>query len=102
MRPEKKNNGGMSASEAGIVGGWFVNALLGLILLLLMPQERVLLILSFTVTVTFWVAFIKQVKHLNGDWRYAVKEALFAHLAGLFIGVPTWSEIGLIYALMTL
>lgn len=98
---QSNNERGMSASSAAVVSAWFVNAPLGLILIILMSQERALLILSFTVTVTFWITFIKQVKHLNGNWRYTIKEALFAHFAGLFIGVPTWSEIGLIYALIT-
>lgn len=98
---ESSEKNEVSASCAGIVSAWFVNAPLGLILIILVSQEKALLILSFTVTVTFWITFIKQVKHLNGNWRYTIKEALFAHFAGLFIGVPTWSETALIYAWMT-
>jgi hypothetical protein len=90
----------MSPSTAGCFFGWIVNAPLGLILVFAIPDLRVcLFVLSITVTATFWFIFLKTAKKMKCEGKDLLQEAFYAHIVGLFIGIPTWAEVGLIFSI---
>jgi hypothetical protein len=91
-----QSNKKMEPSTTGVLFGFVLGAPVGILSLFLSPSEEIAGFITFsTITVAFWYGFFQ-----NWDSEYnIVEEITLAHVAGLFVGVPTWAEIGLLYLL---
>jgi hypothetical protein len=87
----------MSPGGYGIAYGWMANAPLLVVLIFIMPFELAILVLA---SIVIAVSYYGVISNMNKDYNL-FSELVTMHFFGLFVGVPTWHLIILLYWLFT-